>query len=62
MLNLNESLFLITGAFDLFPDAIIIVNKDGIIINANKQTFSIFGYTESEIMGKELAVLLPETN
>lgn len=60
MLNLNESLYLMAGAFDLFPDAIIVVNKNGIIKNANKQIHTIFGYSEEEIKGQELAVLLPE--
>ena len=60
MLDLNKSLFLITGAFDLFPDAIIIIDKNGVIKNANKQLKSVFGYEENEITNKELSILLPD--
>lgn len=60
MINFNETLLLITEAFDLFPDAIIVVNSKGIIINANKQVVNILGYTEEELKDKPLEILMPE--
>lgn len=60
MISLSESLYLAAGAFDLFPDAIIVVDKNGIIRNSNRQVESVFGYTESEVNGKELIMLLPD--
>jgi PAS domain S-box-containing protein len=60
MLNINESLYLITGAFDLFPDAIIVVDAEGIIRNSNKQIEAVMGYTEDEIKNQPLNILLPE--
>ena len=41
-------------------DAIITANSCGIISGWNKVAEKIFGYTENEISGKELSVLIPE--
>ena len=60
MNDLNKSLYLIAGAFDLFPDAIIVVDKHGIIRNANKQIEAVMGYRVDEVVNKELNMLLPE--
>ena len=60
MLSLNDSMILVSGAFDLFPDAIIVVDKEGIIKNTNKQVAAVFGYSEAELRGAELSILLPE--
>ena len=42
------------------PDAIIIVNSDGVIVLINKMTEAIFGYDRTELLGKEIEILLPE--
>ena len=60
MLNLNESLYMMAGAFDLFPDAIIVVDKKGCIRNANKQVETLFGFSLEEIKNQELNILLPD--
>src|ERR1035438_5473298 len=41
------------------PDAIIIVNGDGIIQIVNSQAEMLFDYTREEIVGKEVEVLMP---
>ena len=41
------------------PDAIIIVNSDGIIQIVNSQTEKLFGYKRDEIVGKEVEKLMP---
>ena len=56
-MNLSETLYLAAGAFDLFPDAIIVVDKEGKIRNSNKQVETIFGYKENEEMPKLLKFL-----
>ena len=58
--NLNDSLYLLAGAFDLFPDAILVVDVEGTIRNSNKQVESVFGYTVAELHLKNLNMLLPE--
>jgi PAS domain S-box-containing protein len=42
------------------PDAMVIVNSDGIIELINAQAERLFGYQRTELIGKILATLLPE--
>jgi len=60
MLSLNDSMILVSGAFDLFPDAVLVVDSAGTIRNTNKQVNMVFGYTGNDLIGKSLAILLPE--
>ncbi|KAB1157594.1 PAS domain-containing hybrid sensor histidine kinase/response regulator [Flavobacterium luteum] len=41
------------------PDAIIIVNNDGNIRSVNIQAETLFGYNRTEIIGKQIAFLMP---
>lgn len=42
------------------PDAILVVNQDGRIVNINPRTADLFGYPESELTGAPIEMLLPE--
>lgn len=42
------------------PNAIILVNSDGEISMSNKQAEKQFGYTNDELVGSKLEILLPE--
>lgn len=42
------------------PDAMVIVDREGAIVLANKQAEVIFGYSRKELLGKPVEVLLPE--
>lgn len=42
------------------PDAVIIVNAEGLIVLANSQTQELFGYQPGELHGKPADVLMPE--
>jgi PAS domain S-box-containing protein len=42
------------------PDALVIVNAEGKIISSNAQTGKLFGYTERELQGENMALLVPE--
>ncbi|HMB45833.1 MAG TPA: PAS domain S-box protein [Candidatus Methanoperedens sp.] len=46
--------------FDFAPDAIIIVNNEGLILQANTQAENIFGYASKELIGKSVDILIPE--
>ena len=48
------------GIFDFSPDAIIIVNKEGIILQANAQAEKIFGYAGKELINRPVDILIPE--
>jgi PAS domain S-box-containing protein len=42
------------------PNAMVLVNHDGIITLINRQTEILFGYERGELIGKKIEILLPE--
>jgi len=42
------------------PDALVFVNMDGKIVLVNVQLEKMFGYSEAELIGKDLEILIPE--
>jgi len=42
------------------PDALVIVNMEGKIITSNAHTAKMFGYSERELAGESMALLVPE--
>ncbi len=42
------------------PDALVIVTAEGKIISSNAQAARLFGYTEQELQGESMALLVPE--
>jgi PAS domain S-box-containing protein len=42
------------------PDALVLVNADDKIISSNAHTARLFGYTEGELQGQSMALLVPE--
>ena len=42
------------------PDAMIIVDGNGMINLVNKQTLTLFGYSETELYGRNIEMLIPE--
>ncbi|MCI0485140.1 MAG: PAS domain S-box protein [Blastocatellia bacterium] len=43
------------------PDAMVIVNEDGEIVLANRQTEKLFGYARGELLGRPVEILMPES-
>ncbi|QDT45210.1 Phytochrome-like protein cph2 [Gimesia alba] len=48
------------GLLECAPDALVICNQDGKIILTNTQATSIFGYSQEELIGEPVEVLIPE--
>ncbi len=53
-----EALF--PDLFDAVPDALIVVDRDGRIVMANRQAEHLFGYPAQALAGVEIEILLPE--
>ncbi|HTE50442.1 MAG TPA: PAS domain S-box protein [Kofleriaceae bacterium] len=48
------------GLLEAAPDAMVIVDTDGILIMVNNQTERLFGYERAELLGKPVEVLVPD--
>ena len=47
------------GLLEAAPDAMVIVDDEGIIITVNAQTERLFGYTRPELLGNAVEMLVP---
>ncbi len=45
---------------EAIPDAVVAVNRQGVIIQANSQTETLFSYTRDELIGQKIEILVPE--
>lgn len=48
------------AVFESSADAIVTCNMDGVILSVNPATEAMFGYTRSELLGREVSILMPE--
>ena len=46
--------------FEAVPDALVLVDDQGLVVQANSQALSLFGYPESELVGASIEMLVPE--
>jgi PAS domain S-box-containing protein len=51
---------ILTTLLDLSPDALVVVDVAGTITMVNTQTEMLFGYSQNELVGRALEILLPE--
>ncbi|MGA2348738.1 MAG: PAS domain S-box protein, partial [Candidatus Sulfotelmatobacter sp.] len=45
---------------EAIPDAVAAVNQQGVIIQVNSQTETLFGYTREELIGQRVEMLVPD--
>jgi PAS domain S-box-containing protein len=45
---------------EAIPDAVVAVNQQGVIIQVNAQTETLFAYTRDELIGQKIEMLVPE--
>ncbi len=57
-IGVAESFF--EGLFRFSPDAVIVTDRHGRILQINEQTERLFGYTRGELVGQPVEILMPE--
>lgn len=50
---------LFEGVLQSAPDALVLIDSQGRIVMANKQMEAIFGYTQAELIGQPVEILIP---
>lgn len=60
MLSLRKSEESFRQVVEAAPNAMVMVNRDGLIELVNTQTERVFGYTRQELLGQPVEVLVPE--
>ena len=46
---------------EALPDAIVAVDRNGVIVQLNSQTQALFGYERDELIGQSVEILVPES-
>ncbi|GAB4392833.1 MAG: hypothetical protein Tsb005_08530 [Gammaproteobacteria bacterium] len=59
--NLQESEMRYRSVIDTALDAIIVIDKKGKICSCNQATIRMLGYEESEMLGKNVSMLMPKS-
>ncbi|MGA8500050.1 MAG: PAS domain S-box protein [Candidatus Sulfotelmatobacter sp.] len=50
-----------TDLLETLPDAIVAVDRNGIIVQVNSQAQELFGYARAELIGQKVETLVPES-
>lgn len=58
--KLSQTKAMFEGLFELAPDGIVVVSRNGTIVRANKQAEKLFGYSRDELFNLHHEILLPE--
>ncbi len=58
--QLKESEEQFKGLLESAPDAMVIVNEDGVIKLINRQTEKLFAYNKEELIGQKVELLIPQ--
>jgi PAS domain S-box-containing protein len=59
-LTLDQPNRLFHGFLEAAPDAVVIIDGDGVIVQVNSQTEKLFGYRREALIGHPVEVLMPE--
>ena len=58
--ELKKSQQLLEGILQSAPDAMVVIDQTGRIVLTNRQMERLFGYTQEEVLGQPVEILLPE--
>jgi PAS domain S-box-containing protein len=56
-----DEVLLSTELLEALPDAVVAVDRDGTIVQANSQAQELFGYKRDELIGQKVEMLVPES-
>lgn len=56
----DQDRFAFSALIDALPDAIVIVDRRGLIVDLNVRAAGLFGYARTELLGEPVELLLPE--
>ena len=59
-LRLEDTERFFRSVLELAPDGLMVVDEDGVIQVANVQCEALFGYTQEELIGRKVEMLVPE--
>lgn len=59
-IELRQTKVSLEDFFEFVPDAIVVVNREGCIVEINTQAEKMFGYSKDEVLGKPADVFIPE--
>jgi PAS domain S-box-containing protein len=59
--KIMANVLLSADLLEALPDAVVAVDRDGIIVQLNSQTQELFGYNRDELIGQNVEILVPET-
>lgn len=57
-LRKNETM--LQALFEFAPDAVVVIDRNGRMVRANGQAILMFGYTQAELYGQDVELLIPE--
>ncbi len=58
--RLEPARFALSSLIDAMPDAIVVVDKNGRIVDVNTQALGLFGYSRDELLGELVEILVPQ--
>ena len=58
--ELEEQSNRFSSLFEAAPDAVVIIDQDGTVEYSNPATERLFGYSTSELCGKDIKILMPD--
>lgn len=60
--NLTDALNLQRAIFDGVLESVVVIDKDGTVLTVNHSTENLFGFSRKDVVGKNVSLLMPESD